>query len=87
MLAHLMRLVPYRLSTVQIVSRTPKIGLRVRAKIGKHRGIEAVVVKTSVNMVYLDRTYGIVNGTSRRNKRMKLPVDAFWRRYEPLRLA
>jgi hypothetical protein len=56
--------------------------MRVRAKLGKHRGIEAVVVKTTANMVILEKTWGTLNGSSKRGGLMKLPIDAFWRRYE-----
>ena len=49
---------------------------------GRHIGMEGVVVKTSVNMVWLERTYGRVNGSNNRGGLIKLPIDAFWRKYE-----
>jgi hypothetical protein len=67
---------------VKVTGNRPKVGTRVRAKIGKHTGIEAVVIKTTANMVFLQRTYGRVNGSSKRGSLMKLPIDAYWRRYE-----
>jgi len=44
--------------------------------------MEGIVVKTSVNMVWLMKTYGKVNGSSKRGSLIKLPLDAFWRKYE-----
>jgi len=54
----------------------------VRAKIGKHKGLEARVVKCGATMVTLEKTRGRINGSSNRGGYMKLPIDAFWRRYE-----
>jgi len=67
---------------VKVTVNSPKVGMRVRAKIGKHTGIEAVVIKTTANMVFLKKTYGRINGSKRSGGLMKLPIDAFWRRYE-----
>ena len=67
---------------MKVISNKPKIGMRVRAKIGNHKGIEAVVIKTTANMVFLRKTFGRINGSSNSGGIMKLPIDAFWRRYE-----
>jgi hypothetical protein len=69
---------------VKVTANKPKVGTKVRAKIGNHRGIEAVVIKTTANMVFLNKTYGRINGSSKRGSLMKLPIDAFWRRYETI---
>lgn len=51
---------------------------------GKHTGIEVVVAKCSTTMVCLELIKGHVNGSSKRGGLMRLPIDAFWRRYEPI---
>ena len=61
----------------------PGVGSRWRSKLGRHIGMEGTVVKTSVNMVWLVRTKGRVNGSSNRGGFVKVPLDAFWRKYEP----
>ena len=69
---------------MKVISNRPKLGSKWRSKLGRHIGMEGVVVKTSINMVWLQRTYGRVNGSSKRGGFVKLPIDAFWRKYEPI---
>jgi hypothetical protein len=61
------------------------VGTRWRAKIGDHKGLEVTVVKVGATSVALRQTRNgriTVNGSSSRGAIMRLPIDAFFRRYE-----
>jgi hypothetical protein len=66
----------------KVVSRKPKVGSLWRAKLGRHIGMEGRVVHVGATMVFMQKTYGTVNGSSKRGGWIKLPIDAFWRKYE-----
>ena len=65
----------------------PELKSKWRAKIGKHIGLEVEVVKVgdiSVALKPLNGTRVRPNGSSRRGALMRLPLEAFYRRYEPI---
>jgi len=70
---------------LKVAFRRPKEGSRWRAKIGKHKGdLEVIVRKVGVTTVALEKTSGNLNGSSKRGSLLRLPIDAFYRRYESI---
>ncbi len=68
---------------MKVVTKRPKLNTKWRAKLGKHEGIIVVVKKVGATTVALEKIEGNLNGSSRRGALMRLPLDAFFRRYEP----
>ncbi len=68
---------------MKVITKKPKIASKWRAKLGKHVGIIVVVKKVGATTVALEKIEGNLNGSSRRGALMRLPLDAFFRRYEP----
>jgi len=67
----------------KVISK-PQIGSKWRAKIGDHVGLEVTVVKVGTTTVALRQGKGriSVNGSANRGALLRLPIDAFFRRYE-----
>jgi hypothetical protein len=66
---------------VKVLKKSPKVGSRWKSKIGKH-DIEVVVRKVGTTTVALEKVSGTLNGSSKRGSLLRLPIDAFFRRYE-----
>lgn len=67
----------------KVISK-PQIGSRWIAKIGDHVGLQVTVVKVGGNTVSLKQSNTSrirVNGSSSRGALLRLPIDAFYRRY------
>ncbi len=67
---------------MKVADRKPKVGTKWRAKLGKHEGIIVIVRKVGATTVALEKIEGNLNGSSRRDALLRLPLDAFYRRYE-----
>jgi hypothetical protein len=68
---------------MKVISKRPRVGTKWRAKLGDHKGIIVVIKKVGTTTVALEKLEGSINGSSRRGALMRLPLDAFFRRYEP----
>jgi len=69
--------------TTKLVARVPAIGSHWISKNGDHTGIEVVVVKIGGNSVVVEPTgKGISSKYRKKPHTWRLPLDAFYRRYE-----
>jgi len=69
---------------LKVIAHRPRLGSKWRAKLGKHVGIIVVVRKVGTTTVALEKIDGNLNGSSRRGALLRLPLDAFYRRYEAI---